>query len=245
MSESGDPSKKAPEVAKEYSEEGGLELLRRFDRGEADAERELVLQLNRLLHRVYVQRWSRSGLRFLELRGDCFMLLGEWRETGRLPHEPLPHLAQRLMKQCGTKQARERQRDQGAIRIDQGWETPPAAWSEDDRGRQAALEAELSRQNGPNPEGTLARKELAAWLVEVRERLSPSEQETYDAERKVADDEAKSLAEALGVSDEAARQRRHRMRKAIVALAEEDGLDDLVQWAAGRRTARKDKKEGS
>ncbi|MHB8420694.1 MAG: hypothetical protein ACYDCL_21690 [Myxococcales bacterium] len=53
------------------------------------AEPEICLQLNRLLHRVFEQRWFRQKPSYFELRGDRFILLAHWREVGKLQVEPL------------------------------------------------------------------------------------------------------------------------------------------------------------
>ena len=234
-----------PAQPKEYSEQEGIALLQRFLAFDHEAERELVAQLNRLLWRVFVQRWKRYGLAFTDLRGDCFELVGRWREERSLTLEPLPHLAQRLMKQCGRQRLRERGHEQKTISLDAGWNVPEDEQSEGECAQRAALESELSRAANASPEEQLARKEVFAWLDEAREKLSPAERETFDAERKVADGEAASLREALGVSEAAAWQRRRRMRLALIELAKEAGLDELVDWAAGRRSVRRDKREGT
>ena len=184
---------------------------------------------------------------FLDLRGECFILLGEWRAEKSLTIEPLPHLAQRLAKQCGRQLLRDRHADGKLVSVDAGWDEPREG-AEDDglTFRQRRLERMLSESDEtPDPERALQLKELAAWLAGAREKLTPAERETYDAERRVEEGEAASLDEALGLSEAAARKRRERMRRALGALAAADGLDDLAVRARGGRSARKDRGEGT
>ncbi len=210
-------------VPRELTEAQGLELLRRFVAGDGTVEPELVIQLNRLMYRVFQQRWAGSGLAFVEVRGDCFDVLARWRRVGKLRVEPLPHLAQRLVKQCARQQVRQRVKDKKLRLLDESGKRPKLA-------RQAALWNPIA-----NPEQALLGRELYGWLVKARERLSPAEREAYDALVKVAEGEAKSVQQALGIEDAAAWQRVRRVRIAIVELAKQDGMDQVVaRWKKGR-----------
>jgi hypothetical protein len=216
-------------------------LLQRFIERHPAAEPELVLQLNRLLYRVYVQRWRVKKLPYYDLRGDCFILLARWREEGTLTVEPLPWLAMRLMKQCGRQQLRDSFKDKKLLSLDVAFKAP-----KDDklsRGRGVGRERRASEWYGwKNPEQELLARELYEWLLAVREKLTPLERETYDASLCLAENEVKSLHEALGVKEDAAWQRRRRMRVAIAELAQQDGMSTVIdRWKAGR-SPRRDRK---
>ena len=216
----------------------GSWLVERYLARDPAAEPEMVLQLNRLLHRVYKFRWSKKKLSFFELRGDCFTLLTYWRETGILRVEPLAHLAQRLMKQCGRQAMRDSYKDTKLLRLDVAFGS-----DRDDkraRGRGRRIERRASLWNAPpTPEQSLLARELYVWLVGARERLGPQEQQTYDVSVRLEEGEVASLHEALGVSDPTARQRRRRMRAAIAVLARQDGMSQVIdRWRVGRAPRR-------
>ncbi len=227
-------------VGASYAAEGSW-LLEAFIARNPAAEPELVLQLNRLLHRVFEQRWTGKKLKYLEVRGDCFELLARWRDEGTLTVEPLPFLAQRLMKQCARQQLRDRYQDTKLVSLDVAFGAAP----EDKKSRRKArkLERQISALDSwRTPEQSLLDKELFEWLTAVREKLSPLEQATYDASIRLADGEVKSLHEALGIKEDAAWQRRKRMRAAIAEMAYKDGMSQIIdRWKAGR-TPRRDKK---
>lgn len=219
-------------------------LLEAFIRREPAAEEELCLQLNRLLHRVYKQRWGGSKVRFSDVRGDCFEVLGRWRDEGSITLEPLPWLAQRLMKQCARQQVRAGVKEAKLLRLDAASGKDEGAAKARNRARKAELRA--SKWNPtPTPEDQLLGRELYAWLLAVRDKLSPLEQATYDASIQLADGEVASLHEALGIKEDAAWQRRHRMRVGIAAYAYKDGMQRVIdRFKSGRAPRRDKKKEG-
>ncbi|MHB8418245.1 MAG: RNA polymerase sigma factor [Myxococcales bacterium] len=225
------------------SEAEQLNLVRRFLLRDPAAESDLALHLNRLLHRVYSQRWDGQGLSFLELRGDCFVLLARWRDEKKVPVEPLPHLAQRLLKQVGRQALRDRHGAAKVVSLDEGWDEPRdevLRRRRDDRERQASL------WNAPrDPEQELLAKELYRWLLAAREKLPLAHQAAFDGCVKVAEGEAASLAAALGCKEDAAKQRRHRLRVALGELALQDGMDVVIQRWKNSRTPRRDRKEES
>jgi hypothetical protein len=217
-------------------------LLEAFIRREPAAEEELCLQLNRLLYRVYKQRWSGTKVRFRDVRGDCFEVLGRWRDEGSITLEPLPWLANRLMKQCARQQVRAGVKESKLLRLDAASGKDDGAEGARKRARKAELRA--SKWNPtPTPEDQLLGRELYEWLVAVREKLSPLEQATYDASIKLADGEVESLHEALGIKEDAAWQRRHRMRVGIAAYAYKDGMQRVIDRFKTGRAPRRDKKK--
>ncbi|MHB8418424.1 MAG: hypothetical protein ACYDCL_10140 [Myxococcales bacterium] len=235
-----DPRPPIPEPRRVLTIEEGIELLGRFIAGDRSVNEELVLNLNRLLFRVFDQRWSGGLVPFLDLRGDCFVLLARWREEGKLRVEPLPHLAQRLMKQVGERARRGRKRDRKQVSLDHGWDAPGDAKLARFRSR---LEQLISARYGPaTPELELLAKELYQWVMGARERISPTEQATFDGCLLVADGEAASLGEALGLRHDAADQRRKRLRESIVRLARQDGMDGVIGRWRGGRAPRRDRK---
>ena len=215
-------------------------LMERFLAREPAAERELCFRLNGLFERVCRRdsRWLLPS--FVEFRGQAYELLGDWRESGKLRlSESLPYLARRIWGQCADKELRRRKAERRSVSTELGWETP------DDPGlakRRERLEVETSEAAGePSPEDLVAERQTAQWLVGCRERISEIERATFDAELQVSEGEAESLALALGVSEAAARKRRQRMREAIVALAEADGVVELLERARSARSTRRDK----
>ncbi len=238
--------------------EEGLELLRRFIAGDNSVNAELSANLNRLLYRVHGQRWSGGDILFVDARGDCFDLLARWREEGSLTVEPLPHLAQRLMKQSARRLGRQKKKDRKLVSLDEGWNEPGDKKAARFRQRLEELISGVVRARKPGwrqawaslplptPELSVLAVELYDWVMGARERLSESDRQTFDGSLLFASPSAKSLHAALGCTDATARKRRERLREAIVALAKADGMDEAIARWRGGRTPRKDlKKEGT
>lgn len=170
-----------------------------------------------------------------EIRGEAFSLFGRWLDEKEIDEgEPLMFLARALWKQSAEAFCRERGRELREVST-----TQPLPTGEE--GTPHWMERELSFARGfDDPEEALAAKEAAAWLRGARERLSPNDRETFDAEERLKEGEAKSLHEALGISEEAAWKRRQRMRQAIVELARRDGCEEILELARGARSKRRD-----
>ncbi|MHB8420952.1 MAG: RNA polymerase sigma factor [Myxococcales bacterium] len=224
--------------------EDGSWLVERFIAGLPAAEPEICLQLNRLLHRVFEQRWSRQKLSYFEVRGDCFILLAHLREVGKLRVEPLSWLAQRLMKQCARQQLRDRFKDTKLLSLDVAFGADP----EDGKAKRLARSRERKASKWyaqETPEQALLGRELFAWLTAAREKLSPTDRSTYDACLELYEGKGGSLHAALGIKEDAAWQRRSRMRAAIAELAHQDGMSQVVdRWKVGRARRRDRKAEG-
>ncbi|MHB1845286.1 MAG: hypothetical protein ACYCWW_10685 [Deltaproteobacteria bacterium] len=226
-----------------WMEEGDQELVRGFLAREPLVETAFVFRLNGLLERVCRRDTPRLQSRFISLRADAYELLAQWRVSGLVRlDEPLPFLARRLWKQAMEAEERRRQAARKERSLDEGFDErePDAArrlaWRREQVERaatEAAAEIGLEQQT--------VRRELAAWLASARERLSPKERESYDAELRVAEGDAPSLHEALGISEAAGRQRRRRLRLALGELARKDGAEELLELLQEARSTRRDK----
>ena len=230
------PPAESPEERKKRLDAEDRELTRRCLAGDAAETRKMLWRLNGLLERWCLKDTPDLYEHFEEIRGDCWELFARWLVEKKVPEEqPVPYLARALWKQAAEAYSRRLGRERREVPLVQPLPTG-------EMGTPHWMERELAQSAGHgNPEEAVATHEAAVWLRDVREKLSPTERETYDAEVAVSDGEAASLHEALGIDEEAAWKRRQRLRKTLKALAAEAGAVEILERAQGARSVRRDK----
>ncbi|MHB8416466.1 MAG: hypothetical protein ACYDCL_00210 [Myxococcales bacterium] len=214
-------------------------LMERFLAREKAAEREVVARLDSMGRLVALRFWPRLLWEWENFCGEYFATLHRYREEGLLRlDEPLRFLAQRLLRHSGRKAGLEAHRDRMTLSfsgpLDKGGEAAEpgwAAWLE-----REAMASVAAQPRFGSPEAALGAKKELEWLAKAK--LSPSEREMLEAEQAVARGKHESLAEALGVSDEAAWQRRSRLKKALRRLAEETGATEILERLEARMQPR-------
>ncbi len=233
---SGDPkSTESPEARKARLDAEDRALLRRVLAGEAAALSKLMERLHFLLERRCHKFTPKLAEHLDEIRGECWTTLGRWLDEGKLREaESLPYLAGRLWSQCSDAFLAARKQDRKLVPIVQELPT-------DEEGTPYWVERAMAESSCyESAEERLATHEEVEWLLSVRAKLSETDRATYDAEQRVLNGDAASLPAALGVNAETAWKRRQRMRKALIALAGQDGVVGILERADGARSRRRD-----
>jgi RNA polymerase sigma factor (sigma-70 family) len=177
-------------------------LLAGFVANDAALSAAFIAELMPFVRARLKSRWKSLRHMHDEILDKCLSTLIEWRASGLLrAGEPFRDLASRLVNQSVEDVQR----------------------AEDNRDRIAVATAALPPDETGDPERSVISDELRQLVWGLQDKLGPPHQRVLEAYAQ-AEKEDRSIAEILGVSEEAGRQMSRRARVALAKLIREAGL---------------------
>ena len=148
--------------------------------------------------------------------------------------ESLWFLTLRVVKQVSKSFANDVRWARLAFALDE----PPATVKEQAAVEDALSRTSLSERRRSKPEKEAANRELVEWIGwAVVEKLSDDDRRVLEGLQEVAEGNADSLGEALGVADGAGRMRKRRLMERLAGVAIAEGNPELARKMAGRKLA--------